>query len=113
MSDPAKQGYVPQNSTLQEAANGLGQAVGSGVRAFDQALQQPTQQAIPVQAQPVSFASMPGPQAGGPPRGDMGYYDRVPRRIICQFCGYVSFLRMSQSGGQRSYDSQLVEGKES
>jgi len=43
----------------------------------------PVTQAIP-QAQVIGI----DPAAPIAPKGDSGRYDRLPRRIICQFCGY-------------------------
>ena len=62
----------------------------------------PTAQAIP-QAHVVGVvnSALPTVQAqyaigggGQVPRGDQGWYDRVPRRIICQFCNFEGESRM-------------------
>ena len=45
--------------------------------------------AVPTQQQgAVPVATVLQVNTPGVTRGDIGYYDKFPRRIICQFCGY-------------------------
>jgi hypothetical protein len=61
----------------------------------------PVQNAIPV-AQPVQYAQAPTVAAvviSSTPRGDQGWYDRNPRRIVCQYCGFEVITSVHRSPG--------------
>ena len=48
------------------------------------------------QQQPVPVGAVAVP---GVLRGDVGWYDRFPRRIVCQFCGYEVITGVDQTVG--------------